>query len=94
MREDISKLIEDLKKQIAEKVAKLVGPAGKKFQGTYVAIDEFDGAVYYIKYYELVAISIEGSSVLVLLEDEDHFQEWTYLRDLSLGDLGRILELL
>lgn len=94
MRKDISKFVDELKKRMVETVAKLVGPTGKKFHETWVAIDEFDGAVFYIKYYELVAISIEGSSVLVLLEDEDHFQEWTYLRDLSLGDLERILELL
>jgi len=96
MRKDISKFVDDLKDQIVAKVSDvLITGNEKKYKGKSVYIDECSSKdEIYTNRYKIVSFGIEQSAVLVLLEDEDGCQEWTYLRDLSLGDLGRILELL
>ena len=94
MREDISKLIDNLKDKIEEKIIELVGPEGKKFREKYVSVEDYDSSddKYHLKEYRISKLSVEQGHVFVLLSNEYGDREWCKLRDCSLGDMARFLE--
>ena len=96
MRQDISKLIDEIKDQIEKKVMSILGPAGSVHPSKTVDLMTYDDICddFYPAPYIVVRIFVEDERVLVTTRDSAGDKEENYLRDYGLGDIEQIVSIL